>query len=57
VLPLALVLAILASNMTQNRLASPLFWMVMALGFASKSAWLSDPASLQGTGSARARRM
>lgn len=38
VLPLALVLALLASNMTQNRLASPLFWMVMALGFASKSA-------------------
>lgn len=58
-LPLALVLAMLASNMTQNRLAGPLFWLVMALGFASKSAGsdLPDPASLDQTGSARSHRM
>jgi O-antigen ligase len=59
VLPLALVLAILASNMTQNRLASPLFWLVMALGFASKSAGgdPADPASLNEAGPARPRRV
>jgi hypothetical protein len=60
VLPLALVLALLASNMTQNRLAGPLFWLVMALGFASKSAVddrLPDRAALPVTGSTRPRRM
>ncbi|MGH7526051.1 MAG: O-antigen ligase family protein [Gemmatimonadales bacterium] len=38
VVPLALLLAVLIGNMTQNRLATPLLWMVLAYALAGSAA-------------------
>jgi O-antigen ligase len=43
VLPLALVLAMLAGNMSQNRLTWPVFWFILSLGLASEDAVEGPP--------------
>jgi O-antigen ligase len=49
VVPLALVLAILVSNMTQNRITWPVLWLILAFGIASESVTTMTPAAGAGT--------
>jgi O-antigen ligase len=43
IVPLALVSAILVSNMTQNRLTWPVLWLILAVGIASEWAGATAP--------------
>lgn len=43
VVPLAMVLAILAANMSQNWLTWPVFWLILSLGLASEDAAGDSP--------------
>jgi O-antigen ligase len=49
VVPLALVLAVLVSNMTQNRITWPVLWLALAFGIASESAATMTPRPVLGT--------